>query len=120
MAYTINKSQLIDYSPEALRSFHVYMYEWIDNLHFTRDPAEFVDDPSAYLAVAGELFREAGWDGDGSISLIWLPPFVFSGDRTPEFTRGVMTWHVKQLEDGISWILSPVKFTFGDYKTNEA
>lgn len=116
MAYTIGKSQLIDYPPETLRSFHVYMYEWIDNLHFTRDPAEFVDDPARYLAVVRELFLEAGWDGDGEIRLMWLPPFVFSGNETPEFTRGVIAWHVKQTEDGLSWILSPVEFTFGDYR----
>jgi hypothetical protein len=32
---------------------------------------------------------------------------MFDGARTEEFTVGVTVWHVKQLEDGISWILPP-------------
>ncbi|WP_262922384.1 hypothetical protein [Chitinophaga filiformis] len=35
-----DKSKIITYPPEALRSFRVEAYEWIDNLNFTIDPEE--------------------------------------------------------------------------------
>ena len=38
---------------------------------------------------------------------MWIPPFMFDGIRSEEFTLGVTVWHVKQKEDGISWILHP-------------
>ena len=40
---------------------------------------------------------------------MWIPPFMFKGVRTKEFTVGVTIWHVKQREDGFSWILSPIQ-----------
>lgn len=109
MSFTIDKKTIITYPAEELCSFSVTMYEWIDNLHFTLSPHECLDDPSEYLDIAGELFREAGWDGIGEIRLMWIPPFMFQGDRTSEFTQGVIIWHVKQDEDGLSWILSPIE-----------
>ena len=115
MAYTISRFDVINYPPEALREFRVYRIEWIDNLHFLRDISEFVlgsdSFESPYLTVAGELLREGGWDGDGTIQLLWLPSFVFPPDEgVPDI--GVVIWHVKQVEDGLSWLLSPVRLPF--------
>ena len=102
-----DKTKIIDYSPEELEAFEVYSYEWIDNLNFTLNPEDCLLNPEEYIKVVKERFLEAGWDGDGEIELMWIPPFMFKGLRNSEFTSGVTVWHVKQLEDGISWILSP-------------
>jgi len=115
MAYTIPKDTVIDYPASALRAFRVYCHEWIDNLYFIRSPGKFLTSPDEqlpqYLAVARERFLAAGWHGDGDIGLLWLPPFVFPlAAGIP--TAGVVLWHVKQENDGVSWILSPIELPF--------
>ncbi len=120
MAYSVAKRSVIDYPASSLREFAVYGYEWIDNLHFVQPPAEFLPSSGepldAYLAVARERFTEAGWYGDGDIGLLWLPPFVFplALRIRPE---GVVVWHVKQVEDGISFLLSPIKLPFEEFQS---
>jgi len=101
-----DKKQIISYPPETLRTFAVYSYEWIDNLNFTLDPKDCLENPDDYIDIAKDMFLEAGWDGDGIIELMWIPPFVLEQQMTTN-TLGVVVWHVKQLEDGISWILYP-------------
>jgi len=91
-----DRTKIIDYSPEILKTFQVIMYEWIDNLCFTIDPGECLTNAQDYLAIATEMFEEAGWNGDGVIELMWIPPFMFNGPRTKDFTVGVTVWHVKQ------------------------
>jgi hypothetical protein len=111
MAYTVEIERLIDYPPSAIRSFHCYAYEWIDNLHFLLAPANVLARPESYVAVARERFLDAGWWSGGEISLLWLPPFVFP--KTAEVsTLGLILWHVKQEDDGISWLLSPMELPF--------
>lgn len=95
----------IDYAPEALKSFHVSPYEWIDNLDFTLNPADYLENAELYISAAKEKFLEAEWDGDGEIRLMWIPPFMLKELST----YGLIVWHVKQLENGISWILSPIE-----------
>jgi hypothetical protein len=102
-----DKKKIINYSSETLRTYDVMAYEWIDNLCFTIDPGECLDNVDEYLKIAKELFLQEGWEGVGKIELMWIPPFMFDSSRTEEFTVGVTVWHVKQLEDGISWILHP-------------
>ena len=109
MSFTIDKAKVITYPPDALRDFQVYGFEWIDNLHFVRPLRDFLADPRDYVRVARECFLRAGWDGDGRIGLLWLPPFVFPGEAPVE---GVVVWHVKQVSDGTSWLLSPVPLPF--------
>lgn len=110
MAYSINKEQIIDYPPEKLKSFFKNSYEWIDNLNFTISPSDCLENAEEYIVIAKEIFTEMGWYGDGEIQLIWIPPFMFDGIRTQRFSNGIVIWHVKQKEDGISWILSPFDF----------
>ena len=115
MSYSINKSKVIAYPPSAMRGFHVYGFEWIDNLHFVRPVSEILPNPSEYIEIARSRFLEAGWDGVGWVGLIWLPPFVFPINQkiSPE---GVVVWHVKQTEDGVSWLLSPVELPFEEFE----
>jgi hypothetical protein len=115
MAFTISKDAVITYQPNDLRAFHVHGFEWIDNLHFLVAPSEFVGSrASSYIEVAKERFLEAGWEGDGEVRLLWLPPFAFPlGLQVPP--AGVVLWHVKQEEDGVSFILSPFELPFEEF-----
>lgn len=114
MAYTVPESDVIDYPASALCRFHVYGFEWIDNLHFVLPPGRFVKDTKSYLTVAKEKFLEAGWEGDGDIGILWLPPFVFPlALKVP--SKGVAVWHVKQVEDGVSFLLSPIELPFEEF-----
>jgi hypothetical protein len=111
MSYTVPKSALIDYPPEAMKGFTVYGFAWIDNLHFLQPPERFIEEPEQYVAGARNRFLEAGWAGDGEIGLLWLPPFVFPQEMAVP-TTGILLWHVKQVEDGESWLLSPIRLPF--------
>jgi hypothetical protein len=102
-----NKKEIIKYSPSTLKTFEVFAYEWIDNLCFTIDPTECLDNAEEYIQIVKDIFLENGWYGDGPIELMWIPSFMFDGVSKDEFTGGVAVWHVKQREDGISWILHP-------------
>jgi hypothetical protein len=114
MSFTIEKAEVINYPPSALRKFYAYGYEWIDSLHFVRSPEEFLASAGEYVEVARARFLEAGWNGDGRIGLLWLPPFAFPlKDRISPV--GVVLWHVKQEEDGVSWLLSPVELMFEEF-----
>lgn len=109
MGFSRPISQIITYPPSKLNSFELIWYEWIDNLNFTLNPNDHLDNSEEYIEVARQRFLSNGWEGDGNIELMWIPPFMFKGVRTEEFTNGVIVWHVKQTEDGISFILSPIK-----------
>jgi hypothetical protein len=114
-AHTIDRQQVITYAPDALRSFFLYGFEWIDNFHFLQEPSTFLGARAvAYESVAKERFKEAGWEGDGDVNLLWLPPFVFPLEMqvAPE---GVVVWHVKQVEDGVSYLLSPIALPFPEF-----
>lgn len=107
MADSTSKGRAIDYPASALRDFTVTGYEWIDNLEFTRDPTEFVQDADDYLAIARQRFADAGWSGDGEIRLMWVPPFALPERSQIMHSEGVILWHVKQDSDGTSWLLYP-------------
>ena len=114
MTYTVPDADVIDYQPSALYTFHVYGFEWIDNLQFILPPARFVKNAEQYVAVVKERFLEAGWEGEGDIGILWLPPFVFPlALKVP--SKGVAVWHLKQVEDGVSWLLSPIKLPFEEF-----
>lgn len=114
MGYTVPESEVIDYPASALYRFSVYGFEWIDNLHFVLPPERFVTDAAPYLRVVKERFLEAGWEGDGDIGILWLPPFVFPlALKVPP--KGVAVWHVKQVEDGVSFLLSPIELPFEEF-----
>ena len=105
-----------------MKEFYLHGYEYIDCLHFLQNPVEFLETPELlpeYLNEAANLFREAGWAGDGDIQLLWLAPFVFPLAMNVGW-EGVLLWHVKQMEDGLSWLLSPIKLPFEEFAGAEA
>ena len=87
-AFTRKIKDIIKYSPETLKTYKVLMYEWVDDLNFTLDPSDHLDNSDEYIKVAKKLFRDAGWDGVGTIELMWIPPFMFKGVGTEDFTVG--------------------------------
>jgi len=119
MAYSIPKSATLKYPAEELRHFHVYGFEWIDNLHFIQPVEAFLansrDAAEGYLRIARDCFLTAGWKGDGEIGLLWLPPFAFPLELgiPPE---GIILWHVKQEDDGVSFLLSPIPLPFEEFR----
>lgn len=98
---------MIDYPPEYLYELEVMSYEWIDNLNFTLKPGDCVKHVDEYVSIASKRFLEAGWDGEGEIELMWIPPFMVPKEKQQPDTNGIIVWHVKQNDDGISWLLYP-------------
>jgi hypothetical protein len=85
--------------------YRVYSYEWIDRLDDFSDAEEELKSwPLRYVFFARfkDRFSQAGWAGDGKLQLLWLPPFV----SVVAPTNGFYVLHVKQRDDGISWIAS--------------
>ena len=98
----------------AIKDFDVYEYTFLDDLQFIKTPEEvFADeDPvgiSAFTDAIKKKFLAAGWEGDGDIGIIWLPPFV---DVGIEDTWGTYIWHVKQSNNGISFLGSSRSLDF--------
>jgi hypothetical protein len=60
-------------------------------------------------------FKKAGWEGDGRLGFIWLPPFLFE-DNTD--TWGVCLWHVKQSNNGTSWLCARKPYDFPGLANN--
>src|ERR1017187_2909236 len=88
--------------------FFVYTFHFIDH---TRgfSPSE-VYDPIRQEALGTresemrDLFTRAGWEGDGRIEIFQIPPVVLPGSGHD----GFLIWHVKQTNNGTSWLASEV------------
>lgn len=102
-----DKTKIINYPPEKLKTFRANSYEWIDNLCITISPYECLSNADEYISIVKEAFLEIGWLGDGAIELMWIPPFMYDKYHIADGTMGVIIWHVKQKEDGISYLLYP-------------
>lgn len=118
MGYTIPIGQIVNYPPEAMRDFHAYGYEYIDNRQFALKPELVLGSAgraAPYIEQAKKSFLDIGWAGDGDVELLWVPPFAFPlALRVPAV--GVAVWHVKQSEDGISYLLSPIELPFEEFE----
>lgn len=85
-------------------------------------------DPKFYGTVI-EIIKinlaKAGWDGDGEIAEIWIPPFVLSSildeeikegyNLVEDWKTGFVLWYVKQKSDGLSFICSLKKLKISEY-----
>jgi hypothetical protein len=106
------------YRPQDAAGLHVYQYHHLDDLSFARKPEKvFANLKPAELKrlvdAVEQRFRTAGWEGDGKLEVLWLPPFV---DVGVEDTWGTYLWHVKQENNGTSWIGSKHALGFGRIK----
>lgn len=118
-AYSKDVAELLTYSADAIAGFYPYGFEWIDNLHFLLSPSRVITDgrrrDALEFAVKRRFTDECEWEGTGRLSLLWLPPFVFPlALRVPP--EGIIVWHVKQHEDGISCLLSPIPLPFEEFQ----
>lgn len=102
--------------PEAsvIQGYYVYEYTFLDDLQFIKPPQEVFayEDPvhiDAVTEAVKKKFLDAGWEGDGDIGVLWLPPFV---DVGVEDTWGTYIWHVKQSNNGISFLASSYPLDF--------
>ena len=99
-------------NPAVFSEYHVYTYEHIDVLEYMPSAeAVLQGTPNAdnILTAARQKLKDAGWEGDGELKILWIPPFVGAG---MEDTWGVATWFVKQSNNGTSFIMSPVPLPF--------
>lgn len=84
-------------------SVRVEIYQFIDNLAHIVSPSDVYDEIQ-YKDLERKVkqaFSNAGWEGDGEIGLIWIPPFMF---ENCDDTMGNYIWHVKQNNNGISFL----------------
>lgn len=100
--------------PEIVRGYYVYTYTFLDDLSFIKSPEEVFEyeEPEKIAEFVREIarrFEESGWEGDGRIGILWFPPFV---DIGVEDTYGTYVWHVKQDNNGISFIASEYPIDF--------
>lgn len=82
----------------------VLKYEHIDYYNYIPDPKMFFSSDEEYeeeLINVKSYFVESGWEGDGEIGLIWLPPFL---DEAKDSALGDLVWHVKQDNNGTSFL----------------
>ena len=98
--------------PKCIDDYATYAYEHIDILELmplAESVLEGVDNADAVLQAVQRKFRSVGWEGDGDIQVMWLPPFVGAGF---EDTWGIAIWFVKQSNNGTAFMASPVKLPF--------
>jgi len=90
-------------------SFYIYQYTFIDSFDFIKNPndieEERLKDELPDLDMVKEYLGIAGWEGDGEFGVIWIPPFCIEG-----YTDGIWIWHVKQKNNGVSWLASKRDF----------
>ena len=104
------------------KNFYVYIYEWIDLLDFCK--VSNLNPQDAEYQIITTAFRHAGCKGDGILTEIWIPPFAvgaileepinYADELWKSWQNGLILWHVKQREDGLSFIGSPKKLLIPD------
>lgn len=98
----------------VIQGYYVYEYTFLDDLQFVKVPEQIFchehgGQLDAVVQAVKQRFLDAGWEGDGDIGILWLPPFVDAG---VEDTWGTYVWHVKQSNNGISFLASPYPLEF--------
>lgn len=91
---------------DKIDRYFIQQYQFIDDFTFILSPRDVFGDTKElhdFIEALKIRFKEKGWEGDGEIGLIWLPPFL---DIANDDNYGNIIWHVKQINDGISFIAS--------------
>ena len=84
----------------------VVSFHYIDDYRCLRPLSEAVEDRSEEQDLRFELaalFLSAGWEGDGEIGCIFVPPCLIGIDDG--WCR--IIYHVKQNNNGTSWLAIP-------------
>ena len=99
-------------NPNCISEYHVYSYQHIDVLEYMPSAEavlQNVPNANEVILAAKNKLSEAGWEGDGELKIMWLPPFVGAG---ADDTWGVAVWFVKQSNNGTAFMASPVALPF--------
>lgn len=106
--------------PKTVADYHVYSYEHVDELAFVLSPSKVEAECHYGTGMAAlepdiaELFLANGWEGDGHIGLMWLPPFV-----GPWGSPGQLVWFVKQDNNGTAFLASDLPLPYHDLHDDE-
>lgn len=96
------------------KKYYIYQYTFLDDLSSIRTPKSL--SLSGNVDEVKIMFKQHGWEGDGEIGLIWLPPFLGLEEGDAD---GVFVWHVKQRNNGFSWLASPVELPFSELQRQQ-
>lgn len=92
------------FSANIPKDLIVLQYEHIDYLDLSLDPHKIYGKKQKVdkaIAAVKKIFLKNGWEGDGNIGLIWIPPFL---DQSNDDNYGNLVWHVKQSNNGTSFL----------------
>lgn len=92
--------------------FFVYTFHHDDDAHPGWKP--LTDQEGINTLTA--LFKECGWEGDGNLEWMLVPPFFGEGTSN----RWFPIYHVKQSHRGTSWIASKHRLTVEDLNAEDA
>jgi hypothetical protein len=96
--------------------YYAVGYEHIDDTCAFRPLTEAFDGDAHPIDVdnlrnaLGSLFKDAGWEGDGEIECFFIPPCFVAPDQADDYS--VTLYHVKQSNNGTSYIALPRGMTF--------
>jgi hypothetical protein len=99
-------------NPDVIDEYEVYQYQHIDCLDlmpFAEAVLQEIPNRNEVLQAVRKKFLSSGWEGDGEIKIMWIPPFVGAG---VEDTWGLAVWFVKQSNNGTAFLASPVRLPF--------
>jgi hypothetical protein len=92
-------------SPRKAKDWYVYECHHIDDMAGFLDAEKTFGDKIGIHALFNIIRAQMiirGWEGDGDLELCWLPPFCLRNSGT----IGGIIWHVKQANNGTSYIVS--------------
>lgn len=99
MSFDINNYYVVDfYFIDDYRCTHPLSDSYIEG-----DPEPNEQEIRKKEKQLSQLFTSAGWEGDGKINCIFIPPFVAELGGT----HCVTIYHVKQSNNGTSWLAIP-------------
>ena len=76
--------------------------DWLDMIASAAKAKRFAKMLPCSESEARSVFGVAGWEKDGDLGVIWLPPMVFEDGEN----EGELLWHLKQSNNGTSWLLA--------------
>ena len=113
MAHKIKEIyHVVDYHHiDDYRCFHPLACDIQDAPFESLSPEEKLQREDELRVELDDLFRQAGWEGDGTIECIFVPP-CFSKYRENGDTSCITIYHVKQHNNGPSWLAIHNGFKF--------
>jgi hypothetical protein len=87
---------------KPINGFFVYVYQYDDDKSGWKTLTK-----QDLIASLTDVFKTCGWEGDGTLQWMSVPPFFGDGTTGRWFT----IYHVKQSHRGMSWIASKYRLT---------